>query len=256
MLDISQIKEAVMTDPLYVLNTSELELHNTVEKSSRGLGSLLPNEVGKIPAEIVNDSRIQQWIENKRLKVISEEEFYKYFDANEFSKENVSLKAKHRPESIEGSTVIVPGLDELPEVDELPDPVVHNIDNVISVRAPNNDAPLIERAGDPITVTKDKLKAIHIDDRGRSLDNPEITEELPKASILPENRIAEDAIAEDAITKTHDTTTVETILTESAWRRQVKAIDSCTDKAVVEAVEKQTKRDVLKRACRARLEQL
>lgn len=247
-----------MSEAIYVLNVSELELHNLVEKSGKGLGPLLPNEIGKVSPEVVQEPRVQRWLESKRLKVVSEEEFYKHFNVDNLAKDNAVLKTKHRPESVDGTTVIIPGLDELPEVDEIPEPIIHNIDKTVSIRAPEGNEPLVERVGDPIEVNKKKLKAIQIDDYGFPFDK----DEPPKATPLPDNTISVveetsevESATESQVTSANDFMVSE-IVNESAWRRQVKAIDACDNKAVIEAVQKQTKRDVIKRACAERLKQL
>lgn len=172
-----------MSDPIYVLNKSSLQLPKLVEKSARGLADLLPGEVGKIPAAIVEQSRVQGWIQAGRLKVLSEEDFYKQFDVSEHEEENISFKAKFKAEKQDDAVIVVPGVDELPEVDDIPEPSVSNLDGAVTVRAPEDDEPLTGdeplpgRAGDPTEVDPQEIHAKRLNDDGSLSDLNEEKEE-------------------------------------------------------------------------------
>jgi hypothetical protein len=168
-----------MNNPIYVLNVSSLQLPRLIEKATRGLGDLLPGESGKVPPEVANHPRIKIWIEQKRLKVITEEEFLKSFEKKSPDQqeappktENFAFKSKHRVEKTgDGTTIIIPGIEQLPEIDSIPEPEVSNLDGFIAIKAPRNDEPLTERAGDPVEVTTDDLRVSILNNDGSLTKN-------------------------------------------------------------------------------------
>lgn len=281
-----------MSDSLYVQNESSLQLPKLIEKSDRGLDDLMPGEVGRVPPEVAKQPRVQSWIEQGRLKIISDDEFNKYFDQATHEEENVSFKAKVTVKKEEDTTVVVPGLDDLPEIDDIPEPAVSNLDGVVTVKAPDDDEPLTERAGDPIEVDPTELNTKRLKDDGTledmadgpaedlekdsekpdppktaklpdfepaSVEEPPAeeeasAEETPKVSEEAPESVSEDEPLVDMPTATTDV--VQSILKDSAWRRQVKAIKACDDADVILAVAEQTSRNVVKKACTERLEEL
>lgn len=168
-----------MNNPIYVLNVSSLQLPRLIEKATKGLGDLLPGESGKVPPEVANHPRIKIWIEQKRLKVITEEEFLKSFEKKSPDQqeappktENFAFKSKHRVEKTEdGTTIIIPGIEQLPEIDSIPEPEVSNLDGFVAIKAPRNDEPLTERAGDPIEVTTEDLRVSILNNDGSLTKN-------------------------------------------------------------------------------------
>ena len=290
-----------MSNPIYVLNVSSLQLSRLVEKASRGLGDLLPGESGKISAEIASQPRIKAWIENKRLKVITEEEFLKSFEKRETKEtkepektENFAFKSKHRVERTEdGTTIIIPGIEQLPEIDSIPEPEVSNLDGFVAIKAPRNDEPLTERAGDPVEVTTDDLRVSVLNNDGsltknanasivveqtsmetRS-DTPVVSDETPaKLEVIAEKVISKTAseplvdsfetVAEtlpevsvdNGVTPSVINPVAEGILKLKAWKQQVKAVKECGDPEVLLVIAEKTSYNKVKEACTERLAQI
>lgn len=278
------------SDPLYVLNESSLQLSKLIEKSEKGLADLMPGEVGKIPANIINQPRIKSWIESGRLKVISLEEFNKHFNIEEKQENNIPYKAKYQIRKTEETTVIIPGVDELPEIDNIPEPDVENIDGTIAIRAPESNEPLTEFTGDAVTIQKEDLRPVKLNNdgtfsemelqRNSTTTNDEVLK--PKTVLFHDRQVTPQKSTEviekvtivesvtDEVTKDVNEVTsqkstevtenvtdeVTTILQEKAWRRQLKSIQECTDPEVLLGVAEKVHRDVIKKACAERLEQL
>lgn len=180
-----------MNNPIYVLNMSSLQLPRLIEKATKGLGDLLPGESGKISPEVANHPRIKIWIEQKRLKVITEEEFLKSFEKKSPDQqeappktENFTFKSKHRVEKTEdGTTIIIPGIEQLPEIDSIPEPEVSNLDGFVAIKAPRNDEPLTERAGDPVEVTTEDLRVSILNNDGSLTKNASASVVVEQATV-------------------------------------------------------------------------
>lgn len=276
-----------MSEPIYVQNTSELQLPKLIEKSERGLADLMPGEVGKVPPEVAEQPRVSAWLNSGRLKMLSEEDFLKHFDYSD-STSNIAYKAKVKEETPDDETVAIPGMDELPEIDDIPQPDVANLDGTISIRAPDDDEPLTERAGDTLEVDARDLHAKRLNEDGSLSDLSDSQEdgeqesdtnsepikhkpptqlddlEPPSVNVEPTEATNErpapppppQPVTENKTADTSDSPQVQDILNLSAWRRQVKAVKECSDVDVILSVGEQTHREVLKKACAERVEEL
>lgn len=275
-----------MSEFFYVHNQSALQLARLVAREGNGLADLLPGEVGKISEQIMKQPRVQLWIEKKRLKLISKKEFDKHFNPLE-DQPKQAYKAKVKQE--EEVVVLIPGVDELPEVTDIPEPEVFNIDGSVSIRAPIDDEPLIERAGDSAEVdhTELHLKTLNEDgtlsevnesSKENSEENSESKEVVaPKAVILkdiepPEkqkeitnekvkSKTLEEPILEQTNTSKEDgqgeaSVLINEIVQEKAWRRQIKAVKICENPEVILAVAEKCSRKVVKEECAKRIREL
>lgn len=228
-----------MNNPIYVLNMSSLQLPRLIEKATKGLGDLLPGESGKVPPEVANHPRIKIWIEQKRLKVITEEEFLKSFEMKSLDQqetppktENFTFKSKHRVEKTEdGTTIIIPGIEQLPEIDSIPEPEVSNLDGFVAIKAPRNDEPLTERAGDPVEVTTDDLQVSILNNDGSLTKNANTSVAIEQITV--ETR--EDTLnVTDKVSVQNETVTEKVISETTLKTASIPLVDSF--EAVVETL--------------------
>lgn len=278
-----------MSEPIYVENVSNLQFHRIIQRDAGGYADLLPEEMGKIPPEIAAQPRIRNWIESGRLKVISQEEFQKHFTRAMPSK-NIALthKTKAIPEKQEDTSavVLVPGIDELPETEEIPSPEVTNLDstNGVTVRAPADNNPLIDESDSTETPEQIDLrpKVLHSDGTlsvmnetkneqpdSESSDSESsdslIGEVLTPSADIEQNQIEDAPIVSGSTeievlpsnieqqTASSAETQAESIIALGAWRKQQKALKDVTDPTVLQAVCDKTTLPVIKRFCEEKL---
>ncbi len=268
-----------MTEPVYIQNVSDLEFGKClvhVSKNTKGGANLFPGEIGILLPELVGSVKVKLWLEKKRVVVVKKEDYEAYLRSKAVKAIPATPPPKPKPtktgpQSIGGTTVIVPGLDEIPEADELPEPLVTNIGRDhkgLAITAPPDAEPMTQNPGDPITMSKKDLrpKILHNDGSTSEIaiePAPVVPAHVDVATIESISPVAVDAVK--VITVTAPVTppavpvvasapiTAESVLKLSNWRQQKKQLDACTDPAVIAAVAEKTTTDAIKTVCQERL---
>jgi hypothetical protein len=270
-----------MSNPIYVENISSLQFSSIIENQGKGLLDLLPGQAGKIPAEVAAQDRVRAWIANGRLKELTQEEYLDFIEkqegeleAKEAEPKSTSFEAERRvTRGPDGTTVIVPGIDQLPEIDRIPDPDVVNLDGFIGIKPPVDDEPLVERAGDVVVLNKSDLKVATLSLDGTVPQMPGI-EKAPLLAVPPKPSVEVDpnliptgtvtpanlpplvdlpssvAVASDPVS-IHQA--AEVVLGMKAWRQQLKAVKASTDISLLMKVAEATKYEPVKIACQERI---
>ena len=166
---------------LYVLNISELILPKLIAREKKGLADLAPGEVGLIDSETAKQKRVEIWLASGRIKKITLEEFERAYYFTQASlnqtKPELNKTYKAKPDNFQkledGSVTFKASVDILPEATSIPTPTVENLNGMIAINPPSNDAPLTiddgnaqERIGDIERVRKDQLRPLKLNANG------------------------------------------------------------------------------------------
>lgn len=241
----------------YIKNVSELSLPNCAKRDGRGFRDLAPGESGILgpPADA---PIIKIWLEKNRIKLMTEEEYA-------VDQASVSTPTPAAPQGAaakaitldDGSAAINPGYDSIPEAEEIPEPVVSNIDKtgkVIAMQAPPDTKPTTPEKGDPITLKASEFAPKILKDDGSVIDTakgstkaqdlagaiaPPVNKSVEVKSTTPASVQATPVSAEARATE---------IASMKAWRQQDKALRTATVE-VITLVKAKTKFDVVTKLC-------
>jgi hypothetical protein len=239
----------------YIKNISELSLPNCAKRDGRGFRDLAPGESGILgpPADA---AIIKIWLEKNRIKLMTEEEYAVDQVAAATPTATTPQGAAAKAITLEdGSAAINPGYDSIPEAEEIPEPIVSNIDKtgkVIAMQAPPDAKPMASEKGDPITMKASDFAPKILKDDGRVIDTakgPTKAQELAGVIAPPVKPVETKPTAPEAqaVPVSAEARATE-IASMKAWRQQDKALRTATAE-VIALVKTKTKFDVVTKLC-------